>query len=68
MERFKVGDAVLQRSGGPSMTVISVGDHTPLASVDSLICVWFVAGNMNQGHFEHAMLQLAPKEAGDKIW
>lgn len=67
MERFKVGDAVLQSIDGPSMTVISVGDHTPSASVDSVLCVWFSQGQMSQGHFEHAMLQPSPTGTADLV-
>lgn len=38
-EQFQVGDVVRLKSGGPAMTVTTVGNN--MADVMSVWCVWF---------------------------
>jgi uncharacterized protein YodC (DUF2158 family) len=45
---FKEGDVVKLKSGGPKMTVTSVGDQLGTPSV---WCSWFTAGKNNAGVF-----------------
>ncbi len=41
MDEFKVGDVVQLKSGGPAMTVHSIGDFSPTGPNPGLHCVWF---------------------------
>jgi uncharacterized protein YodC (DUF2158 family) len=41
MNDFKVGDVVQLKSGGPLMTVHSIGDYSPTGPNPGLLCVWF---------------------------
>jgi uncharacterized protein YodC (DUF2158 family) len=49
-EEFKIGDVVQLKSGGPKMTVTSVGvEHYSEKPVVS--CVWFVETKESRGNF-----------------
>jgi uncharacterized protein YodC (DUF2158 family) len=49
-EDFKIGDVVQLKSGGPKMTVTSVGtDHYSQEPVVS--CVWFAENKESRGKF-----------------
>jgi uncharacterized protein YodC (DUF2158 family) len=39
--KYKVGDVVVLKSGGPLMTVHSIGLFTATAPDEGLLCVWF---------------------------
>lgn len=41
MSNFNVGDVVQLKSGGPLMTVHSIGDYSPTGPNPGLLCVWF---------------------------
>jgi uncharacterized protein YodC (DUF2158 family) len=41
MSDFKIGDVVILKSGGPAMTVHSIGDYTATSPDTGLLCVWF---------------------------
>jgi len=41
MTEFKIGDVVILKSGGPTMTVHKIGSYTGTGSDKELICVWF---------------------------
>ena len=42
MAEFKKGDVVQVKSGGPKMTVSSVGSHASMGGPeDGVVCVWF---------------------------
>jgi uncharacterized protein YodC (DUF2158 family) len=56
-ENFKVGDVVRLKSGGPNMTVESVGD---IYGDQRVWCVWFEKGKREDAHFPPATLELAP--------
>lgn len=45
MAAFKEGDLVKLKSGGPDMTIMSLG-HT-----GSYLCVWFSDSKRNEGYF-----------------
>jgi uncharacterized protein YodC (DUF2158 family) len=51
--RFKVGDVVVLRSGGPRMTVWSVSNH-------DIGTVWFVGDLVQRDGFDEAELEFAP--------
>jgi uncharacterized protein YodC (DUF2158 family) len=50
---FKPGDVVRLRSGGPVMTVESIGS---MVSADSVNCVWFEKTKQMSGSFAPATL------------
>ena len=61
MERkYKKGDIVVLKSGGPNMTVDSYAWHGNYESYDTLICYWFdgndrMAAEFNQEAVVRAM-------------
>lgn len=56
--RFKVGDLVKLRSGGPVMTVSDVIDS------DLVRCQWFAGKKLETGNFDTGTLQSATEEVG----
>ena len=59
-EKFKVGDIVILKSGGPKMTVEDV------EAVDTIVCQWFVAGQkLEYGSFPADSLERA--ESGPRL-
>jgi uncharacterized protein YodC (DUF2158 family) len=60
-EKFKVGDLVQLKSGGPIMTVETV------YSTDSVGCHWFAGAKLNSGHFDPgALLPAEPAKTTTK--
>ena len=58
MKKFKVGDQVVLKSGGPTMTVDGAGgEYTDIVS-----CKWFVGHKLQDGDFQPDALEPAPKE------
>jgi uncharacterized protein YodC (DUF2158 family) len=53
--KLEVGDVVRLKSGGPRMTVESVGGL--------ISCAWFAGGHAKRGFFDLDMLGLAPEPA-----
>jgi uncharacterized protein YodC (DUF2158 family) len=45
MDPFQIGDVVMLKSGGPTMTVGEVGDD------GQVICVWFVTAELKKAVF-----------------
>jgi uncharacterized protein YodC (DUF2158 family) len=41
MNPFEIGEVVQLKSGGPLMTVHSIGDYSPTGPNPGLLCVWF---------------------------
>jgi uncharacterized protein YodC (DUF2158 family) len=59
-ETFQVGDVVQLKSGGPKMTVLSIGaDKDPY-------CAWFVGDKRETGYFPTAVLVLVPHQLEKK--
>lgn len=50
--KFKKGDIVQLKSGGPPMTVAN-----PQAYVDEVTCVWFAGAKREEVNFEQEVLQ-----------
>jgi len=50
--KLEVGDVVRLKSGGPAMTVETVGGL--------ISCAWFAGGHAKRGFFDLDMLELAP--------
>jgi uncharacterized protein YodC (DUF2158 family) len=48
---FEVGDIVVLKSGGPDMTVASVGP-------EAVVCVWFDGKRQRDGLFAFALLRV----------
>ena len=68
MSEFKKGDVVRLKSGGPKMTVSSVGSHADTGGPEEgVICVWFDVVKGVQKHqselFDAAVLELAPESS-----
>lgn len=42
MQKFKIGDVVILKSGGPPMTVHNCGDYSQSGGPNAgVLCVWF---------------------------
>ncbi len=41
MNPFEIGEVVQLKSGGPLMTIHSIGDYSPTGPNPGLLCVWF---------------------------
>jgi uncharacterized protein YodC (DUF2158 family) len=54
MDEIKAGDVVSLKSGGPDMTVTSVGDNY---GTQSAWCAWFVGAKEASGVFPLVALQ-----------
>lgn len=60
-QKFKVGDIVQLKSGGPKMTV------TDDESVGGFVrCSWFAGAKLNHGAFTPDALLLVPDDGTDK--
>ena len=59
-DKFKSGDAVQLKSGGPKMTVSERYSSGPYH------CKWFAGSKLNMGNFEEDELQPYKEEAGKK--
>ncbi len=53
-EDLKAGDVVVLKSGGPNMTVTSVGDHY---GVQTAWCTWFDGKKQQHGTFNLVALR-----------
>jgi uncharacterized protein YodC (DUF2158 family) len=60
-QKFKTGDIVQLKSGGPNMTVKDVGDAT--FGKPEYICQWFGGRKLEQGIFPQDSLELAKADA-----
>jgi uncharacterized protein YodC (DUF2158 family) len=60
-DTFKVGDLVILKSGGPVMTILSVGGRFS-SEADSYHCGWFSGKKNESDYFPHNALNPAPKD------
>jgi uncharacterized protein YodC (DUF2158 family) len=60
MAKFKVGDTVQLKSGGPKMTITTVRGSGPDISY---YCKWFNGKKLDHASFEEKIL-IAPEEGG----
>jgi uncharacterized protein YodC (DUF2158 family) len=65
MAKFKPGDLVVLKSGGPVMTVESI-DPTLLTGRPGIVCVWFAGAKRETAYFEEESIELAPPKAAPK--
>jgi uncharacterized protein YodC (DUF2158 family) len=61
--KFKTGDIVQLKSGGPKMTVC--GTTNPMKK-DEHLCKWFAGAKLETGFFKEDELQLAVEESKKK--
>jgi uncharacterized protein YodC (DUF2158 family) len=67
MPRFKSGDLVVLKSGGPTMTVDTVNtDIFDDNKITGLLCVWFVGKKLERVRFDHGAVEHAQKVAPKK--
>ena len=60
MPRFKSGDLVVLKSGGPAMTVDTVNtDIFDDNKITGIVCVWFVGEKLERVRFDHRALEHA---------
>lgn len=60
--RFKTGDIVQLKSGGPRMTVRGYDMLATLNGGPSVQCQWFAGAKLSSGHFEEESLNLCSAE------
>ncbi len=53
MSKYKVGDVVQLKSGGPKMTIDDVPET---AAMNSYHCKWFKGNKLEQGYFSEEIL------------
>ena len=58
-EKFKIGDIVQLKSGGPKMTVNSV-------TMETIYCAWFAGAKRESASFSAEALVMAPEEKPKK--
>lgn len=58
MTQFKIGDVVILKSGGPSMTVHSIGDYSPMGPNPGLLCVWFDGSKKVEDIFHPSVVEI----------
>ncbi len=65
MNRFKKGDLVILKSGGPVMTVEDMGDYLMGGGPQNGVkCVWFNGPNRQEALFGEESLELNKPEKG----
>ena len=58
MPRFKSGDLVVLKSGGPTMTVDTVNtDIFDDDKITGILCVWFVGEKLERVRFDHRAVE-----------
>lgn len=57
MSEFKAGDVVVLKSGGPDMTILDVGDYSPMHSNNAAKCVWFDGKKKCEDVFDIVLLK-----------
>lgn len=56
MNRFKVGDMVVLKSGGPKMTIQEIGE---ISNTEKATCFWFEGNNLKKDYFSLESLEFA---------
>ena len=59
---FKEGDVVILKSGGPLMTVKSLGEFATKGLINGVACVWFDGNNLKEAVFNAAAVELYKEE------
>ena len=64
-QKFKPGDIVQLKSGGPAMTVESIHTDSLSGTFKGYFCEWFKGASKERAHFTEDTLQIyvAPKKA-----
>ena len=58
MSELSKGMVVQLASGGPKMTIVDLGDYSPMSAKNGAKCVWFDGKNMKQEEvFDVAVLK-----------
>lgn len=57
MNQLEIGDVVQLKSGGPLMTVHSIGDYSPTGPNPGMLCVWFVERKRVEDVFDPRALE-----------
>lgn len=64
-QKFKIGDVVCLKSGGPDMTVSEFGEMPDFTIGGKetfngyVVCQWFAKDDIKQAHFHQDILELA---------
>jgi len=58
MKEFEIGEVVQLKSGGPLMTVQSMGDWSPTGPNPGVLCVWFDQLKKVEDVFDPRVLEL----------
>ena len=67
MPRFKSGDLVVLKSGGPTMTVDTVNtDIFDDNKTTGILCVWFVGEKLERVRFDHRAVEHAQRVRAKK--
>lgn len=61
MSKYKIGDKVKLKSGGPIMTVHNTSVSNPIQYRGNLRCQWFAGKKLEEGYFPEDSVE----EAGD---
>lgn len=63
--KFKPGDIVQLKSGGPAMTVAKINTDTLTGELRGYYCEWFKGASKEREHFTEETLQtyVSPKKA-----
>ncbi|MDN4134049.1 YodC family protein [Pantoea ananatis] len=61
VSKYKIGDKVKLKSGGPVMTVHQVSVHNPIQYRGNLRCQWFAGKKLEEGYFPEESLE-EPKD------
>lgn len=61
--KFKVGDIVRLKSGGPNMTIQEIGQSLGLNRRWEAECVWFAGRKHQSATFDLDVIELAPSES-----
>jgi uncharacterized protein YodC (DUF2158 family) len=49
--KYEIGDVVMLKSGGPSMTITNIGDYPDTSPSPGLLCAWFDGRNKFEAVF-----------------
>jgi uncharacterized protein YodC (DUF2158 family) len=64
---LSVGDVVKLKSGGPEMTVTSIGTAGSMIGLGTIECTWFEDGSKKKhGTFRIEMLQIVTQDKGNR--
>jgi uncharacterized protein YodC (DUF2158 family) len=62
-EEIRKGDVVILRSGGPKMTVQSIGEPRPgMSNTKWIHCIWFEGNVINEYNFDECVLKVVQSD------